>query len=199
MESDSSPHLRRKTARASKLKNASKESGKTDSISSCLDILVDHPASAAAAIHSGLLYGERQADFVMALLNALLNTAKQRGDTIQFADIPPALLLELAALMQLKVWEMVGIAPESLGLPSSQEAALELCRRIQRDKSQIQMLEAAELEARVAEVWFQRFAWHASVQLDADVVGGDLDVDVAVEAMAQLLWTYRKHSKTLQE
>jgi hypothetical protein len=191
MKSEPTKPCRRKSA-------TTKESGsRHEKRVSDLDILAGHQLSASAAIEPAILYGERQARFVSSLLSALLRTAKQRGFTIEVAEIPPAVLLEFAALMQLRIWEQAGIAPESLDLPSSHEALRELGGRIQRDKSQFQRLDAASLEARVATVWFQRFAWNAPILLDADVVGGDLKVDDAVEAMAQLLWRYRNHS-TLQ-
>jgi len=162
-----------------------------DPIIASMEVLAAYPISTEAAIRSGLIYGERQANLVIAFFRAFELKAKASGDTIRISDIPPAALQEIGALMQLGVWELTGIQPSSLGLPSSHEAALEFNERVRLDKAQFWRPDAATLDARVFDAWHQRFVWGDSASLSADVVGGDLQTDAAVDAMAHLLWNYR--------
>jgi hypothetical protein len=147
-----------------------------------------HPAFIAAVRQNA----ERQAVIVADYLDAIDERLKQDGYPDGARGLPPGFLLELGAVVQLKLWEAEGLA-EFLPteLPTAAQAGEELFRRTRETPEEFHTQASQKLGPQVMRVWLERFAWAAPNLLQADVVLGEVDEDVLVDALAQLLWEHR--------
>lgn len=109
-------------------------------------------------------------------------------------------LLELAAVIQLGVWERDGFAAHiEDGLPSYVEAAEELLNRSTREESAVAECQARSLSSRVVEVCWRRFSWEAESILGRPVAVGATGDDELAMALATFLWNNRQRLSALGE
>jgi hypothetical protein len=135
---------------------------------------------------------ERQADVTADWLKAagLFRSGPPR--------LPAACLLELAAVLELGIWERHGLRGHlEVDLPTYREAADQLAARCMKGPAEFHGPNATPLSLRVLRVWMEHFAWEGPDLLQADVVVGDLDEDVFIDLLAEFVWTYRHELKHL--
>lgn len=130
----------------------------------------------------------RQADLTAACLHAV---GDFRGKRLYF---PAAFLLELAAVLELGVWEKLGLRCHlSSDLPTYRDASKHLAARSQKGPAEFDGPNASPLSIRVAQAWIENFAWDAPDLLGTEIVldEGDRDDDDFVDLLAEFVWTHR--------
>jgi hypothetical protein len=153
-------------------------------------LVVSEQQIQAVVRHAG-----RQADLTAAALD----------ETGLFPDrptvLPAGFLLELAAVLELGLWERQGLRPYlDIDLPTYREAADELAARAKRGFAEFDGLDATPLSHRVLQAWMQHFAWEGPDLLQADFILGDVDEDQFANVLADFVWQHRKElSKLLNE
>ena len=142
-------------------------------------------ALAEAVVRNSVLKAELVAGYLSAL-----------GAVCGKTSWPAGFLRELGAVVQLKLWEIEGVA-EFLdeGLPTFAEAVADLTERIERDPHLFDDPSGSTLSRKVFLVWLKCFAWEAQPIFQTDVVVGEVDEDTLLDAVAQLLWAHR-HNKS---
>lgn len=162
--------------------------------------MVDQSALTLDGIHP-LVIGsvcrnaEFQADLAAACLKAIDQRLRDAGHEDGCSGLPAAFLLELAAVAQLKYWELRGLRqllPSEV--PTASDASADLHRRVVLDPQKFFKGIDAPLARQIHQVWIEHFHWLEPELIEADIVIGRVDEDKAVEALAQLLWQNR-HSK----
>jgi hypothetical protein len=135
----------------------------------------------------------RQAAMAVVCWTALDNQFRQNGDAQGAARLPLRYFVELAAALQLHIWEGAGLR-DSLpaDLPSFEEAAADLQHRARTAPQDFNGAKGLQLAPRVLLAWVNQFAWAAPNFLQTDVVLGQADEDALVEATAQLFWRNRR-------
>ena len=114
--------------------------------------------------------------------------------TSEFQRLPRAVLLELGALLQLRLWETRGLAKRlPKDVPSAQEAAEGFYSRLEGDHIPADDGTLPPLARRVHEVWLNHIAWEGQSILGTDLVLDDVAEDGVVEAIAQFIWNNRAH------
>ena len=140
-----------------------------------------------------VFFAERAAALIAEVLDRLIAEAGRRGDDFDGQGLPPGFLLELSAVAQLAMWKSSGLAkflPKDL--PDYRGAAKELNARVQSDPRQFDSIGSAILSRRLMQVWLENCSWTAPHLLGVDVTSGLVDEDLAIEALAQILWKYRR-------
>jgi hypothetical protein len=140
-------------------------------------------------------HAERQADLTAMALDA---TGLFRN---RAAVLPAGFLLELAAVLELGLWERQGLRPYlDIDLPTFPEAAEELAVRAKKGFAEFDGLDPAPLSRRVLQAWMQHFAWEGPDLLQADFILGDVDEDQFAQVLADFVWQHRQElSKLLNE
>lgn len=107
--------------------------------------------------------------------------------------VPPGVLLELAALLQIENWHNSGLG-SLLGdaIPSIADADREFEQRTMEGPNAFALSRGWPLVCAVVDVWLDRLAARGAEILGAEVVLSDLDEDLLIEGVAQLLWNNRK-------
>ena len=127
---------------------------------------------------------DRDADRVLAFLSALGLTPTP----CRPIRLPREALLFLGAGLRLLAWEADGItAHRDAGLPPAREVVTAAVRALAAPAP----LDPS-LPVRVVRFHAEHFSWDAPVLLDADVLIGTLDEDLAAEAIAEYLWAARR-------
>ncbi len=113
--------------------------------------------------------------------------------------LPGPALLELAAVLELGVWERRGIRQYlPADLLTYREAADQLAARCMKGPAEFQGRNAAPLSLRIFRVWVEHFAWDGPDLLDADVVLSDADhEDDFIDLLAEFIWTHRNELQHL--
>lgn len=143
-------------------------------------------------IQAVALNAERQAILVAAYLKQIDSLLKRDGLPSVATGFPAGYLLELGAVLMLGHWDRKGLlAFLPSDLPAFADAVAELKRRAVIGNFKLLDCIASQLVRQVRQTWLERFAWEAPNLLQADVVLGDVDEDVLVEAVAQLIWVNR--------
>lgn len=136
-------------------------------------------------------HAERQADLTAAYLNA---TGVFQSKP---ARLPAAFLLELAAVLELGLWERQGIRPYlKVDLPTHQEASRSLGERAKRGPTEFTDGETP-LWIEILKVWLEHFAWDGPEFLATDVVIDDLNEDTFIDVIAEFVWKYRHELEQL--
>ena len=142
---------------------------------------------AVALVQAVARHAQRQADLVANFLRA--SGACKDSEEIQ---VPGAALLELAAVLELGVWERCGIRPQLVvDVPSYREAAEQFAARCMKGADEFKGEDATPLARRVLLVWIEHFAWDGPDTLGAEIVLGDVDEDRLVEVLAEFVWRHR--------
>ncbi len=146
-------------------------------------------------IRAVVRHAERQADLTAATLDAMGLLATKP------VTFPAAFLLELAAVLELGMWERQGLRPYlATDLPTYREAAAKLAARANQGSEAFEGSDAAPLSRRVRQVWMERFAWEGHDLLHADVILGEVDEDEFTRVLADFVWQHRRElSKMLNE
>ena len=112
-------------------------------------------------------HAERQAD-----LTAFVLRATGLFESLSDAQLPEAFLLELAAVIELQVWEQQGLRGHlDSSLPTPQEAAFQLSRRAMKGAAEFAGPDAAPLSRDLLRDWIDHFAWDGREQFNADLLG----------------------------
>jgi hypothetical protein len=99
------------------------------------------------------------------------------------------LLLFYGAVLRLHSWETTGIViHRDRGLPSACELLTKAARALVEEGKRP---DGTGLTIDVIDMFIENFAWHGRQHLDAPVVLDSLDEDMALDAMAELLWRMR--------
>ena len=148
-----------------------------------------HPDRIAAV----QFFAERRACLTVACLAIMDMEARRRGDDLVGQGLPVGYLLELVAVVQLRVWEMNGLQPSlPKDLPTAHAAAADLCSRIKNNPLQFGTFASATLSEQIRQLWLERFSWSAPAILGVDVMVGEINEDALVKAVAQILWNHRR-------
>jgi hypothetical protein len=136
----------------------------------------------------------RQADLTAACIHAIEGL---QGKLVSF---PAAFLLELAAVLELGVWEKQGVSRRLVAdLPTFAEAKKNLAARSLKGPAEFAGPDASPLSSRVARVWIDNFAWDAPDTLGTEIVldEGDQDDDDFLDLLAEYVWTHRQELQYL--
>lgn len=145
-----------------------------------------------AMVRAVARHAERQADLTAAYLR---DPRLFGSDEVR---LPAAALLELAAVLQLGVWERRGLGRHlDVNLPSYREAADQLAARCMKGPAEFDGPNAASVWVQVLQVWMEHFAWDGPELLQAEVVVGDLDEDAFIDLLAEFVWTHHRELKHL--
>jgi hypothetical protein len=135
---------------------------------------------------------DRQASLTAACWIAIDERLKQQGSCEGAAGIPIQFFVEVAAILQIKMWEENGLLGRlPVGLPSSDDAAAALLRRAATAPQDFAAPDGLQLSPQILIAWLVHFAWSAPNFFQADFVLDEVDDDSLVEAIAQLLWRHR--------
>jgi len=146
-----------------------------------------------ALVQAATRNAERQADLTGTYLRAL--GLGKSGEV----RLPAAALLELAAVLELGVWERRGLrAHLEVDLPTYREAADQFAARCMKGPLEFEGPNATPLSMRVFQVWVEHFAWDAPELLDAEVVLDNVDDDDFVDLLAEFVWAHRNELKHLK-
>jgi len=139
-------------------------------------------------------HASRQADATAACIHSI---GDLRGKPVQ---LPAAFLLELAAVIELGVWEKLSLRRHvECELPTYQEAKQYLVARSQKGPAEFEGPNASPLSIRVLQVWVDHFAWDAPGFLGAEAVvdEGDQEDDEFIDLLAEFVWTHRQELQHL--
>ncbi|NLS97463.1 MAG: hypothetical protein GXX96_35430 [Planctomycetaceae bacterium] len=138
-----------------------------------------------ALVHAAVRHAERQAALTAAYLKASDLIVRVNG------RLPAAFLLELAAVLELALWEQQDLRRHiDVDLPTYRQAADHLAARCSKGPEEFADLQAAQLSLQVLRVWAEHFAWDAPDLLGAEVVLSDVDDDY-LDLLARFVWTHR--------
>jgi len=130
----------------------------------------------------------RRAEFHADLVGRYLtqNAAKaERG-------FPAAFLLDLAAVLQIGLWEKKGLHEHiAADLPSYAEATATLAARAERSASEFSGLSSAVLSSRVLRAVIYNMAWEAPELLGAELVVDVNEEDELINLLADFVWNNR--------
>ena len=111
--------------------------------------------------------------------------------------LPAAALLELAAVLQLTVWEEKGLRPLlDVDLPTSQEAMQQFVDRCTKGSVEFNGPHAAPFSLKILRIWMEHFAWDGPELLQAELMVNEPDEDRFINLLAEFVWTYRNELKT---
>lgn len=137
-------------------------------------------------------HARRMADLTAATMDAT-GLLPQRP-----VSLPAGFLLELGAVLQLRLWERQGLRQHlDADLPTFRLAADHLAARASRGPSEFEGPEAAPLSQRVLRAWMEHFAWEGPCLLEADIVVGPVNEDQFAEAMAEFVWNHQEELTAL--
>ena len=139
-------------------------------------------------VRAVIRHAERQADLTGAYLEA---TGILRSRPARF---PAAFLLELAAVLELGLWERRDLLRHiEVDLPTYRQAADQLAARCEKGPAEFQGQNATPLSLLIMQVWIEHFAWDGPDLLNAEAVLSDVneDDDDFVELLAEFVWTHR--------
>jgi hypothetical protein len=127
------------------------------------------------------------ADRVVLFLRRLGITSSEEKPV----HLPGWLLLGLGAALRLLVWERNGTRSLlNANLPPAREAIRDLFSTATDRPAQLEPL-AQELTMRIFRVRIDQMAWHGRSLWDADLVLGEAEEDLLVDALAGFLWQNR--------
>jgi hypothetical protein len=107
-------------------------------------------------------------------------------------QMPPAYLLELGAILQLKYWESIGLRELlKVELPSAESALADFCRRVSRAPESFWKAEDSALSNTVLDAYLASVSWDAPELLNAEFIINAADEDRLIDALARLLWKHR--------
>jgi len=135
----------------------------------------------------------RRVQFVAALVSLDVDavyaaTGIDRA-TVKSCLFSVGFLLELAAVVQLRLWEDTGLTIHiDAGLPTADAACKELERRSKAGDADFAGI---DLWRNVNRVWTRHCAWHGEEILGAEILLTEIDADVLVDALADFLWQNR--------
>jgi hypothetical protein len=135
---------------------------------------------------------ERQADLTAAALDATgLFGSKP-------TVLPSGFLLELAAVLELGMWEHQGLRRHlDVDLPSFKDASEALARRASRGQMEFVGPNATTLSDQVLQVWAENFAWESHAYLQTDVVLGEVEEEVFANLLAEYVWNHQAELSNL--
>ena len=144
-------------------------------------IRLPHAMAQAVVCHA-----ERQADLVAIHIHAT------KGFDSRTTRLPAAFFLELAAVLELGLWERRDLLRHvQTHLPTYRQAADQLVARCQKGREEFDGPNATPLSIQVLRVWLEHFAWDGPEQLCAEVVLGDMNEDDFIDLLADFVWTHR--------
>jgi hypothetical protein len=137
-------------------------------------------------------HGERCADLIAEFME----------ERVLFKDrpvyLPSALLIELSAVVQLRLWEQLGLRSYlNVELPSYREAATALAQRVRMGPAEFEGPNRIPLLLQVLSAWIDHFAWDAPKLLSTDVLIGQVDEDEFAEVLAGFLFEHHEHLSRL--
>jgi hypothetical protein len=143
-----------------------------------------------ALVRSVTRQAERNAEAVSALLNNSGNLPVcPNGNR---SALPRGFLLELAAVMQVGLWEQQGFHEHlEQGLPSYRDCVTDLVARSHQGSPQFTDVGADSLYRRVLKVHCECFSWEADEILGKPVAIRAGNDDQILDAMASFLWEHR--------
>jgi hypothetical protein len=108
--------------------------------------------------------------------------------------LPATFLLNLAAAVRMRDWELGGLHVHlSAGLPDAEHAIIDAFGLL-APKSGAEPRHSVELSRKVVALFADRFAWLGRRDWDAAFALDALDEESAVDALAELLWS-RRHEE----
>jgi hypothetical protein len=136
-------------------------------------------------------HAQRQADLAADVLTGM-GLAGPRG-------LPPAYLLELAAVLEIGLWERLGLRDHlNASLPAFGQAAAQLAARAALGPTEFDVPDATPLSDTVLTAWMNAMAWDGREFFGAEIVLGDVDEEEFVSLLAEFLWTHRhEHSELI--
>ena len=131
-------------------------------------------------------HAERQAYLTAGFLRAAGFSREQA------TRLPVAFLLELAAVLELGRWELLGIRQHLVSdLPSYDEAFQQLAVRCRKGAADFREPNATLLAAQVFREWIEKVAWDGPVLLGGEFAIQVDDGDAFVDLLAQFIWSHR--------
>ncbi len=138
-----------------------------------------------AMLQSVIWHAERQAILTGEYLNAC-------GVGPGTLDIPPNALLEMAAVLELGLWEILGLRDHlDVDLPTYREAQDEFAARCVKGPQEFEGDQGRRLSLQVLHVWIQNFAWDGPQMLGAEAVVNDFEDDEFIDLLAEFCWQHR--------
>jgi hypothetical protein len=151
------------------------------------DLQFNHVAEYIQAL---MIEAERQAVLVNTFLTTLSAAPGFRWLAKRPVALPEGFLFGLGSALRLSQWEAQGLAAYlGASLPSATEAVLDVFRAVLDEKARAR---TAKFIAELQRLYFSRFSWMASIELDADMLLGNSSEDALVDAVADLVWKFRK-------
>lgn len=156
------------------------------------DVLSPDTAPYDAMVRAVIVHAERQADLTAAYLD-VIGPLKSKP-----ARFPAAFLLELAAVLELGLWERRDLRRHlNIELPTYREAMDRLVTRCRKGCAEFDGPNATSLSRQVMQAWIEHFAWDGPGLLNADVVLGEADDNEFIDLLAEFVWTNRSELSAL--
>lgn len=106
--------------------------------------------------------------------------------------LPANALLEIAAVLELGMWEKLGLRDHlEVDLPTYREAQDAFAARCAQGPQAFEGDQGTELSSRVLRAWVKNFAWQGPELLGADAVVSDFDDDEFIDLLAEFCWEHR--------
>lgn len=132
---------------------------------------------------------DESAALVAEVLRAMgFTSPKDSKDGVVF---PRNFLLEFAAVLQLKAWELCGVRHHiDAGLPSSETAVSQLLSRAESGQPSFKG-EKTELHFQVLHFWLEGMAWQGMEYLSTDIALGAVEEEEFLDGLAEYIWSQR--------
>lgn len=149
------------------------------------DVISPDTAPYDAMVRAVIVHAERQADLTAAYLD-VIGALKSKP-----ARFPAAFLLELAAVLELGLWERRDLRRHlDIELPTYREAMDRLVTRCRKGSAEFDGPNATSLSRQIMQAWIEHFAWDGPNVLNADVVLGEADENEFIDLLAEFVWTH---------
>jgi hypothetical protein len=140
-----------------------------------------------------MLQAHRSAELVAQYLERIGLVPGRRQRMKRPVILPAAFLLQIAAAIRLREWELSGVAQQPLaGLPSSEDvlaSAFDFLRAFSTGAAQDEP--APSVSGQVFAVWYRYFALTAPRDLGVNVIIGGKPPDDAMVLIADFIWKFR--------
>ncbi|MGY8771438.1 MAG: hypothetical protein ACKVH8_23740 [Pirellulales bacterium] len=112
--------------------------------------------------------------------------------------LPGNALLEMAAVLEIGLWELSGAIKQlDKKLPTFMEARTAFAARCKKGPDEFIGPQSTRLSRQVLHIWIDSFAWEGSEILDAAIVVDEVDEDQFVKIMADFIWHHKSDLEKL--
>lgn len=146
------------------------------------------------AVDAAARYGKRLAKLTGDFLRRSGFCPQLKDGELGSCGLPADVLLDLGSLLLLRTWHENRLCEFlSADVPSLEDAGSAFVQQL-ADVVRGNSSFLSRLDQVVFANWVQSVAWDGPLELQADLVVGEIDEDTLVDAIAELIWPHRHDS-----